>query len=67
VLENFEKKLSIVEVKYRNKVKIPWIFKRFEKKYNENLEKKIIITKDICKYEEGVYFIPACILGNVKI
>jgi Holliday junction resolvase-like predicted endonuclease len=23
VLENFEKKLSIVEVKYRNKVKIP--------------------------------------------
>jgi len=66
IYENFEKKLSIIEVKYRNKVKIPTIFKKFEEKYKDQLKNKLIITKDVCKYENWVYFIPACMIGVVN-
>jgi len=59
VLENKYNLYDILEVKYRNKVSIPIQFSRFEWKYN--VWKKIIITKNICKFENWVYFIPACV------
>ena len=62
VLENFDKTLSIFEVKYRKKVQVPNVFKKFEDKYSSLLLNKFIITKDILKYEKWVYFIPACVL-----
>ncbi len=66
VLESFEKKLNIFEVKYRNKVKIPVIFKNFENNYIDILDKKIMVTKDYLDFKNRVYFIPACILGFIR-
>lgn len=62
ILENFEKKVSIFEVKYRNKIKIPAIFNKFETNYKNILNKKIMITKDYLDSKDWVYFIPACLL-----
>jgi predicted AAA+ superfamily ATPase len=50
---------SLIEVKYRNKVKEPLAFRNFEKTYK--VDKKIIITKDMFKKEDNIYYIPACI------
>jgi len=66
VYEDFDKKISILEVKYRNKVQIPSIFKRFEWIYKDKLKNKIIITKNICEYKNWVYFIPACIISLIN-
>ena len=66
VYEDFDKKISILEVKYRNKVQIPSIFKRFEWNYKDKLKNKIIITKNICEYKNWVYFIPACIISLIN-
>ena len=54
-----------IEVKYRNKVWLQKVMKNFEENYN--VSKKIIITKDILKKEEGVYYIPACMLSFIDI
>jgi hypothetical protein len=44
---------------------LPKVMKNFEENYN--VSKKIIITKDILKKEEGVYYIPACMLSFIDI
>jgi len=62
VLECFSKNLSIYEVKYRSKLNIPMNFSRFENSYKEILKYKILVSKDILYYKEGVYIIPACLL-----
>jgi hypothetical protein len=56
---------TIIEVKYKSKVKIPLAFKKFEEKYN--VDKQIIITKETLKFDNNVYYIPACILSFIKI
>lgn len=61
IYERFDKKIDIIEVKYRNKIKTPLIFKNFEENYKNILDKKIIITKDSLSFENWIYFIPACL------
>ena len=56
---------DLLEVKYRKKVIIPSQFKKFEEKYG--VWKKIIITKDICKKENNIFFIPACIFWLITL
>lgn len=66
VIEDKNNKLTICEVKYRNKINTPVIMKSFEERYN-NIEKKLIITKDLLKMENDVYFIPAALLPFVDL
>jgi hypothetical protein len=66
VLEDKENKLSICEVKYRNKVDLPVVMKNFSKKY-DNVNRKLIITKDLLKQEGDVYYIPACVLPFINL
>lgn len=60
VYEKSYKKIDIFEVKYRKKVWIPRIFKIFGETYKVN--RKIIFTKDILKYENNIYYIPVCLM-----
>jgi len=66
VLEDKENKLTICEVKYRNRVNLPVIMKNFSKKYT-NVNRKLIITKDLLKKEGDVYYIPATILPFINL
>jgi predicted AAA+ superfamily ATPase len=66
ILEDKENQLSICEVKYRNKVNLPVVMKNFSKKYN-NINRKLIITKNILKKEEDVYYIPAVVLPFIDL
>ncbi|PCI24800.1 hypothetical protein COB57_03450 [Candidatus Peregrinibacteria bacterium] len=61
------KKIIPIEVKYRNKVTLPVAMKNFIQNYKDNVVSPIIITKDICKYENGTYFIPASILSFIEL
>ncbi|MEA2064670.1 MAG: ATP-binding protein [Patescibacteria group bacterium] len=61
VIEDRNNKLTLCEVKYRNKINAPVIMKNFEERYN-NVGKKFIITKDLLKMENNIYFIPAALL-----
>jgi hypothetical protein len=66
VLEDRENKLTICEVKYRNKVKLPVVMKNFSKKYT-NVNRQLIITKDLLKKEDNVYYIPASLLPFINL
>ncbi len=61
VIEDKNNKLMLCEVKYRNKVKAPVIMKNFEERY-ANVGRKLIVTKNLLKKENDVYFIPAILL-----
>jgi len=65
VIEDRDNKLTLCEVKYRNKVSVPVIMKNFEERY-DNTGKKLIITKDVLKKENDVYFIPAVLLSFMR-
>ena len=52
---------TMLEVKFKSKVKIPLAFKNFSEKYN--VSKNIIITKDLLKFENNIFYIPACIFA----
>lgn len=64
VIEDKNNKLTLCEVKYRNKVKTPVIMKNFEERY-DNVGRKLIITKNLLKKENDAYFIPAVLLPFV--
>ncbi|MBU3965220.1 ATP-binding protein [Patescibacteria group bacterium] len=64
VIEDKNNKLTLCEVKYRNKVKAPVIMKNFEERY-ANVGRKLIITKNLFKKENDAYFIPAVLLPFV--
>jgi len=66
VIEDKDNKLTLCEVKYRSKVSVPVVMKNFEERY-ENVGKKLIVTKDILKKENDVYFIPAVLLPFVDL
>lgn len=66
VIEDKNNLLTICEVKYRNQVSIPVIIKNFENRYN-NVNKKIIVTKDKFKKEANVIFVPAVLLAFLEL
>jgi len=66
-IEGKNNKISLCEVKYRNKVNVTAAMKNFEKKYPEETGIKIIATKDLVKEGNGVYFIPAAVLPFVEL
>ena len=65
VIENSYENYTIIEVKYKSKVKKPVIFNNFSKNYHTI--KQIIITKDLLKYENNIYYLPACLLAFIDI
>ncbi len=64
VIEDQNNRLTICEVKYRNKVKVSVIMKNFKERYS-NVGKQLMITKNMIKKEGEVYFIPAILLPFV--
>ncbi|MFH1412679.1 MAG: ATP-binding protein [bacterium] len=65
VVEDKDNKLMLCEVKYRNKVNVPVMMKNFDDRYN-NVGRKLIITKDVLKKENNIYFIPAVLVPFIK-
>lgn len=61
VIEDKGNKLTLCEVKYRSKVSVPVIMKNFAERYG-NVGRKIIVTKDILRKDDEVYFIPVALL-----
>ena len=55
----------LLEVKYKNKVWLPKVMKNFEENYG--ICKKVIITKDILKKIENVYYIPVCLFSFIDV
>ena len=64
VIEAKNNKLILCEVKYRNKATVPVIMKNFEERYGKAAQ-KLIITKNLLKQDEDVYFLPAALLPFV--
>ncbi len=58
--------IILCEVKYRSKPRIPLAFKNFEKRYG-GADMKLVITKDILKKEDNVYFIPVALFPFVDL
>lgn len=56
----------LCEVKYRSKIKEPLPMKNFEKKYPEMVKQKIIVTKDLLKKDNDVFYIPASLFPFVE-
>ncbi|MCK4668328.1 DUF4143 domain-containing protein, partial [Candidatus Dependentiae bacterium] len=54
-----------VEVKFRQKPKVPISIKRFKDKYN-NVKKTVVVTKNILREEKQVYFFPVILLPFIK-
>ncbi|NOQ67890.1 AAA family ATPase [Patescibacteria group bacterium] len=67
VIEKENGKNILCEVKYRSKVTVPLAMKNFQKRYPTLVDQKIIITKDLLKKEDGVYYLPAVLLPFVKL
>jgi hypothetical protein len=66
VIEDNNNKLTLCEVKYRNKINVPLVMKNFAERY-DNVGIKLIITKDILRKEGEIYFIPAVLLPFVVL
>ena len=68
ILEGVENKLTIAEVKYRQKISIPVAIKNFSERYPENISRKIIFTKDILeKKSDGTIFLPVSLFPFIDI
>ena len=59
-------KYLLIEVKYRSKVRRPAAFKNFSSKYPQSKATHLVITKDLLKKEDGIYYIPASLLGLMQ-
>jgi uncharacterized protein len=66
VIEDKNNKLTLCEVKYRNKISVPVIMKNFAGRYN-NVGKKLIVTKDVLKKVGEVYFVPVMLLPFINL
>ena len=66
ILEDKGGNLTICEVKYRNKVNPPVIMKNFLAKYKD-INRSIIVSRDVLKKEQGTYFIPAVLLPFIDL
>ncbi len=67
VIEKENKKVILLEVKYRGKVNIPLAVKNFSNKYNDIVDEKVVVTKDFLHKEDDVYFIPVKLLPFVDL
>ena len=67
VIETENGKNILCEVKYRSKAVIPLAMKNFQKRYPDLVDQKIIITKDLLKRENDVYYLPAVLLPFVEL
>ncbi|MBI4649726.1 ATP-binding protein [Candidatus Desantisbacteria bacterium] len=67
VIEEENNRIILCEVKYVSRANTPLAIRNLSKKYPEKIYKEIIITKDLMKKDENVYFIPALILPFVKL
>ncbi|MEA1936582.1 MAG: ATP-binding protein [Patescibacteria group bacterium] len=67
VIEKENRKNILCEVKYRSKATVPLAMKNFQKRYPDLVDQKIIITKDLLKIENDVYYLPAVLLSFVKL
>jgi len=68
ILEGAENKLTVAEVKYRQKTNTPVAIKNFSERYPESVSQKIILTKDVLeKKPDGTIFLPADLLPFVDI
>ena len=67
VIEKENGKNILCEVKYRSKVTVPLAMKNFQKRYPDLVDQKIIITKDLLKKENDVYYLPAVLLPFVEL
>jgi predicted AAA+ superfamily ATPase len=65
IIEKDDAKKILCEVKYRSKVGDPLAFKNFEKKYKGEVDKKIVVTKDLIKKEKDTYFLPVGLINFV--
>lgn len=67
VIEKENGKNILCEVKYRSKVKLPLAMKNFQKRYPDLAGQKIMVTKDLLKKENNVYYLPAALLPFVEL
>lgn len=67
IIEKENEKNILCEVKYRSKVTIPLSMKNFQRRYPNLVDKKIIITKDLLKKENDVYYLPAVLLPFIDL
>ena len=62
-----ERGVILLEVKYRSNVKLPLAMKNFVEKYSSEAPKMVVVTKNLIKKEDNVYFIPAVLFPFVDI
>lgn len=67
IIEKENRKNILCEVKYRSKVTMPLAMRNFQKKYPNLVDQKIIVTKDLLKMENDVYYLPAVLLPFVEL
>ena len=67
IIEKENGKNILCEVKYRSKVALPLAMKNFQKKYPDLVDQKIIITKDLIKRKDDVYYLPTVLLPFVRL
>ena len=67
IIEKEDGKNIICEVKYRHKVKIPLAMKNFQKNYPDLVGQNVIITKNLLKKENNVYYLPVSLLPFVNL
>lgn len=65
VEKNFEDVL-VCEVKYTSKVAYPVAMKHFAKKYEKVNKVQMVVTRDTLKKENGVFYVPACVLPFIR-
>lgn len=66
VVEKENEKNIICEVKYKNKVKVPLAMKNFQKNYPNLIGQNIIMTKNLLKKEDDIYYLPVSLLPFVN-
>lgn len=67
VIEKENGKNILCEVKYSSKASVPLAMKNFQKKYPDLVDEKIIITKDLLKKDDDVYYLPAALLPFAEL
>ncbi len=67
LIERNIREYFLIEVKYRANIKKNIAFKNFSEKYKDIKLNKIIITRDILKKDENVFYIPASIFGLIDL
>ena len=67
IIEKDNGKIILCESKYRNNPHTPLAMKAFVQKYPKQVEKMVIVTRDVLKQQENIYFIPASIFPFIEM